>query len=60
MLIYMYIYIYIYIYSDKEKEITTEFTTLFFILLQASGKYEWCTILNVPVMNGVEVLKLNN
>ena len=42
MLIYMYIYIYIYIYiySDKEKEITTEFTTLSFILLQSSDKYE--------------------
>ena len=57
----MYIYnIYIYIYSDKKKEITTEFTTLCFILLQSSDKCEWCTILNVPVMNGVEVLKLNN
>ena len=38
--IYTYIYIYIYIYSDKKKEITTEFTTLCFILLQSSDKCE--------------------
>ena len=31
-----------------------------FTLLLSSGRYEWCTVLNIPNIDGVQVLKLNN
>ena len=71
--IYLYIYIYIlyityilyiiykYIYIDTNKEIiTTELTTLGLTLLLSSGKYEWCTVLNIPNIDGANVFELNN
>ena len=59
-LIYIYI-IYKYIYIDTNKEIiTTELTTLGLTLLLSSGKYEWCTVLNTPNIDGAHVFELNN
>ena len=59
---YIYIYIiYKYIYIDINKEIiTTELTTLGLTLLLSSGKYELCTVLNIPSIDGAHVFELNN
>ena len=41
---------------DKGKEVvTTEFTTSSFTLLRSSGKYEWCTIPNIPNIDGESI-----
>ena len=59
--IYLIYIIYKYIYIDTNKEIiTTELTTLGLTLLLSSGKYEWCTVLNIPNIDGAKVFELNN